>query len=396
MVKRIGITAAWTGALLVATGGGCGGNRYVPPPPAEVTVAHPIERELTTYDEFSGHTVPVAVVEIRARVRGTLQSFHFQPGTEVHQGDLLFVIEPDVYEARVRQYEAELARAMAQLQAAEEQLSIAQAMFQRNAGSKTDLVQKTQSRDEAKAAVDQARANLAAAKIDLAYTHIYAPISGRIDRNFVDVGNLVGAADATLLASIVNYDPIYGYFDVSERDLLRFPELLGRSENSSDQGWERPHAYLGLVTENGFPHEGTIDYTSNRVDPSTGTIEVRALFPNPDHLLLPGLFVRIRIPASHGRKILVPDDAVGTDQGGHYVLVVDANNVVQQRRVRTGSEDDSLRIIEDGLTPGDWVIITGLQRARPGGVVKPIQATIAMPTPTAAIPTPTAQPTASR
>ncbi len=378
LAERAGVVA-----LAIACAVGCGGNRYVPPPPPEVTVAHPVERDLTTYDEFSGHTVAVAVVEIRARVRGTLQSYHFQPGTEVHEGDLLFVIEPDVYDARVKQTEADVTRASAQLQAAEEQLAITQAMFQRNAGSKTDLVQKTQVRDEAKAAVDQARANLSAAKIDLAYTHIYAPISGRIDRNYVDVGNLVGAGDATLLASIVNYDPIYAYFDVSERDLLRYPELLGRSENSNDDQWDRPHAYLGLVTENGFPHEGTIDYTSNRVDPSTGTIEVRALFPNPEHLLLPGLFVRIRIPASYGRKILVPEDAVGTDQGGHYVLVVEDNNIVQQRRVQTGGVEEGLRIIEGGLAPTDSVIIIGLQRARAGTAVKPIEGQISAPTPPA-------------
>lgn len=382
MVRRILALVVCGPVLLAGLGAGCGGNRYVPPPPPEVTVAHPIERELTTYDEFSGHTVAVAVVEIRARVRGTLQTYHFQPGTEVHQGDLLFVIEPDIYQARVQQTEAELARTLAQLQAAEEQLAIAQSIFQRNAGSKTDLVQKTQARDEAKAAVEQARANLAAAKIDLAYTHIYAPISGRIDRNYVDVGNLVGSSEATLLASIVNYDPIYAYFDVSERDLLRYPELLGRSERGEQDGWERPHAYLGLVTENGFPHEGTVDYTSNRVDPSTGTIEVRALFPNADHTLLPGLFVRIRLPASYGRKLLLPEDAVGTDQGGHYVLVVDANNVAQQRRVRTGSLDESLRIIEDGVSATDWVIVTGLQRARPGSAVKPLQATVAAAKPT--------------
>jgi RND family efflux transporter MFP subunit len=366
----------WVGAIAVAVLlAGCGGNRYVPPPPAEVTVAHPVERDVTTYEEFSGHTVSVAAVEIRARVQGTLQSFHFQPGSEVREGDLLFVIEPDLYEARVAQFAADLARTEAQEQAAEEQLTIAQTIFQRNAGSKTDLVQKTQARDEAKAAVAQAQANLAAAKLDLSYTHIYAPISGRIDRNYVDVGNLVGAGQPTLLASIVRDEPIYAYFDVSERDLLTYPDLLGRAG-------ARPLAYLGLVTEHGFPHEGTIDYTSNRIDPSTGTIEVRAIFANPDSTLLPGMFVRVRVPAVEGRRLLVPDDALGADQTGPFVLVVDEQNTVQHRRVHAGPLVDGLRIIESGLQLSDWVIVNGLQRARPGTMVKPIQTTIgAGPTP---------------
>jgi len=352
----------------------CGGNRYVPPPPAEVTVAHPIERDVTIYSEFSGHTVALKAVDVRARVQGYLQSFHFQPGSDVKEGDLLFVIEPNLYEAREQQFEADLARAEAQEEAANQQLAIAESIFQKNAGSKTDLVQKTQARDEARAAVAQARANVAAAKLDLSYTHIYAPISGRIDRNYVDVGNLVGAGQPTLLASIVSYEPIYAYFDVSERDLLHYPELLGRHEGDAAPA-ERPIAYLGLVTEDGFPHAGTIDYSSNRVDPSTGTIEVRAVFPNPDHRLVPGLFVRVRVPASRGHALLVPDDALAVDQSGHYVLVVDDKNVVQHQRVKTGALVDGMRVIEDGLAANVRVIVNGLQRARPGSEVKPVEVT---------------------
>jgi len=354
--------------------GACGGNRYVPPPPTEVTVAHPVERDVTTYSEFSGHTVAVKAVDIRARVQGYLQSFHFQPGSDVKEGDLLFVVEPDLYAARVQQFEADLARAEAQAEAANQQLAIAESIFQKHAGSKTDLVQKTQARDEARAAVAQARANLAAAKLDLSYTHIYAPISGRIDRNYVDVGNLVGAGQATVLASIVSYDPIYAYFDVSERDLLHYPELLGRHGGGTGEG-ERPVVDLGLVTEDGFPHQGTIDYSSNRVDPSTGTIEVRAVFANTDHLLVPGLFVRVRVPASRGRALLVPNDAVAVDQSGHYVLVVDDKNVVQHQRIKTGALVDGMRVIDDGLSASTRVVVNGLQRARPGSEVKPLEVT---------------------
>ena len=183
-------------------------TEYAPPPPPEVTVALPVQQEVTTYNEVTGRTASIEAVEVRARVQGFLQSMHFTPGTEVKQGDPLFVIEPSLYQARVDQAAADLQSAQAQSEAASEQLEIAQAIFERNAGSKTDLVQKTQARDQARAAVAQAKANLEAAKLDLSYTHIYAPNSGRIDRNYVDVGNLVGAGEATLLASIVRQDPI--------------------------------------------------------------------------------------------------------------------------------------------------------------------------------------------
>ena len=360
---------ATLGAVLMA----CDGNTYVPPPPPEVTVAQPQEREVTTYNEFSGHTTSVEAVDIRARVQGFLKSMHFSPGTEVNKGDLLFVIEPDLYRARVEQAEADLQGAKAQAQAAEEQLAITRTIFERQAGSRTDLVQKLQARDSARARVAQAKATLEAAKLDLSYTHIYAPISGRIDRNFVDVGNLVGSGEATLLASIVRHDPIYAYFDASERELLVYRDLNRRGETAAAAG-ERNRAYMGLVNEEGFPHEGMVDYSSNRVDPSTGTIEIRAVFPNPDRVIVPGLFVRVRLPFTRGRAVLVPDDAVALDQGGRYVLVVGDKDVVEYRRVEVGQLVDGMRIVQKGVATGDWIVVNGLQRARPGSTVKPTRA----------------------
>ena len=350
----------------------CGRNQYAPPPAEQVTVAHPVERDVTTYSEFAGHTASIEAVDVRARVQGFLQTMSFAPGADVEQGDLLFVIEPTLYEARVQRAEADLESARAQLAAAEEQLEITSAIYRGNAGSKTELVQKTQTRDQARASVSQATANLDAAKLDLSYTHIYAPISGRIDRNYVDVGNLVGSGEATLLTSIVRHDPIYAYFEVSERELLVYRELRRRGQTVAAEG-ERNKAYLGLVTDRGFPHEGEVDYASNRVDPSTGTMELRAVFPNPDRVIVPGLFVRVRLPFTRGPAVLVADEAISVDQGGRYVLVVDGNNVAQLRRVTIGAMADGMRVIQNGIGPQDWVVVNGLQRARPGAAVKPVQ-----------------------
>jgi membrane fusion protein (multidrug efflux system) len=218
--------------------------------------------------------------------------------------------------------------------------------------------------------VARARADLTAAKLDLSYTRIYAPISGRIDRNRVDAGNLVGSGEASVLAKIVCEQPIYAYFDVSERDLLEYSELLRRGSAPGPDG-DQIQVGLGLINEAGYPHEGTLDYSSNRVDPSTGTIELRAVFPNTDGTIIPGLFVRLRVPFSHGEALLVPDEAVLADQGGRYVLVVDDSDVVQLTRVQPGAVVDGMRVIESGLTPAARVVVNGLQRARPGSTVKP-------------------------
>ncbi len=376
-------------AVAVAILPGCGKNVYEPPPPAEVTVAQPIEQEVTTYSEFTGHTAAIEAVDVRARVQGFLQSFHFTPGADVKQGDLLFIIEPELYEAQAQQAAADLTAAQARSVAAEEQLRITRSIFEKQAGSKTDLVQKQQARDEAVAAVEQAKARLAAAKLNLSYTHIYAPIPGRIDRNLVDPGNLVGAGEATLLANIVRNVPIYAYFDASERELLRYLDMQRRGETAAPAG-ERNKAYLGLATEDGFPHVGEVDYRDNRVDPTTGTIELRAVFPNEDRLLIPGLFARVRLPLSREKALLVPDVAVGTDQGGRYLLVVDEKNVVQYRQVKLGSLVGEMRVVNEGVQPGDWVIVNGLQHARPGSTVKPVRdaSPPAAPTVDATSPTP--------
>ena len=372
------------------------GNRYQPPPPPEVTVTRPVAQEVTTYNEFSGHTVAVEAVDVRARVQGYLKSINFAPGSAVKKGDLLFVIEPDLYQAKVDQAQADIQGKEAQYKAAEAQLEITQAIFQRSAGSRTDLVQKTQARDLAKAQLEIAKATLEQAKLDLSYTHIFAPIDGRIDRNLVDVGNLVGAGQPTLLASLVRDDPIYAYFTASERQLLEFRELQ-RQKRTVVAAGQYNVAYLGLATETGFPHAGNVDYVSNRVDPDTGTIEVRAIFPNPDHVIYAGLFGRVRLPFTREQALLVPEVGVSADQGGPYVLVVDDKNTVQHRRVTTGSTVDGLMVIQTGISASDWVVVNGLQRARPGSVVQASRVETKAPEPpalpTAAPTTPPDQPT---
>lgn len=380
------LAARWTAAALLVVGWwmvGCGrGNRYAPPPLPEVTVSRPVAQEVTTYLEFSGHTVAVEAVEIRARVEGYLQSVNFTPDSEVKKGDLLFVIEPELYQARVDQAQADLQGKEAQARASAAQLEIADAIFKRSAGSRTDMVQKTQARDLATAQTAVARANLEAAKINLSYTRIYAPIDGRIDRNFVDAGNLVGGnGQATLLATIVRHDPIYAYFTASERELLQYLEMQRQNRTVAPAG-QRNAAYLGLVTDTGFPRQGVVDYAANKIDPQTGTIEIRAVFPNPDRWVIPGLFVRVRLPFTRENALLVPSEAVSADQGGTYLLVVDAKDTVQYRRARLGSTiEGGLQVVQEGIGPEDWVVVNGLQRARPGSVVKPMREPIQAPTP---------------
>jgi RND family efflux transporter MFP subunit len=366
MVRRA-LAAFVAAAALVAVA--CNrGNEYAPPPPPEVTVDHPVERDVTIHGEFTGHTVAVATLDIRARVQGYLESVNFAPGARVKQGDLLFVIEPALFQAQVDQAKALLAAKEADYHAAQEQLDITQTIFQKSAGSRTDMVAKTQARDLAKAELENARASLAAAALNLSYTHIYAPFDGVIDRNLVDVGNLVGSGGATLLATIVRYDPIYAYFQMSESELLQYRQGQGKGAGDDE-------ARLGFATDTDFPYTGRVDYIGNRVDPETGTIELRATFPNPDRAILPGLFARVRVPMSHERAVLVPDAAIQSDQGGQYVLVVDDKNLAQYRRVQVGPTiEGGLRVVDAGVGPADTIVVNGLQRARPGVEVKPIQA----------------------
>ena len=361
-------------ATLLAVG--CaGGEQAAPAPPApEVTVAQPEIRDVVNYLEFTGTTTAIFEVDIRARVPGTLEQITFEPSSSVEEGELLFVIEQEPYraavaasEAGILQWEAELARAEADL----ERLELA---VRTNAVSEQEV-------DGARAAVKTAEANLLAAQagleqslIDLGYTEVRSPIVGLVSRNLVDAGNIVGSGENTLLTTVMTIDPIYAYFNVSEAIVL---QLLAERDATvvADTRQDTP-VFLGLANDVGWPHEGIIDYIDNTVDPNTGTIQTRGLFPNPEILPFPGLFARIRVPGPPiDDAVLVREDAIGTDLGGKFVLVVGDDNVVELRHVELGAlQEDGMRVVASGMDASERYIVNGLQRARPGLPVTPTTA----------------------
>jgi RND family efflux transporter MFP subunit len=359
-------------AFLMAPATGCDQkNTYVPPPPPVVTVEKPRQQDVTHYAEFTGTTVAVETVELRARVEGYLESMHFLAGAYVNQGDLLFVIDPKPFRARLDEATSDLAIRQAELELAETTLKRKEGALKDRAISEVETIESRAQRNKAAAAVAAAKATVETARLYLSYTNIYAPISGRIGRNLVDVGNLVGADESTLLATIVKDDPIYTYFNVSERDLMNYHQLKHNGDRGEGNNDIIP-VYLGLSNQRGYPFKGHVDYVDNRVDAATGTIQVRGVFPNPDHVLLPGLFARVRVPVEIREKaLLVPDSALGADQRGRFVLVVNAQNTVDYQTVETGPLFQGMRVIRSGISKEDRIIVKGVQRARPGIVVTP-------------------------
>jgi membrane fusion protein, multidrug efflux system len=359
------------GALLFVLGlslAGC--NRQPPqqaPPPPPVTIAKPIQKEVVEWDEFTGRTDAVQMVDIRPRVSGYIDNLTFKAGDLINQGDLLFVIDP-------RPYQAIYDQAVAQMRQAEANRQLNDANFQRasrlranNVTSKEEYDTSLAQKNQADAALVSSQAQVSAAKLNLDFTQIKAPISGRISREQVTVGNLV-QTDNTLLTNITSVDPIYAYFNVDERSVERYQELhKGRVDVE-----QSVPVYLKLENETGFPHQGIIDFTNNQFDSGTGTLQVRGVFPNKDGLLIPGAFVTVRVAGTAPYQgILITDRAVVSDQGRKFVLVVDANNVAQPRPVDLGPVFEGLRIVRKGLQGDENVIINGIVNARPGSKVTP-------------------------
>ena len=363
------LLALITCSLLLFTGCKEKKNTYVPPPPAGVTVSKPLVKTVTTYAEFTGTTEAKESVEIRPRVEGYLKKILFTPSSYVKEGDLLFVIDPRPYEAKLKEAQAELLVRRAELELAKTTLTRKENAYKDRAVSEVDVIEARAKKEQADAQVESAKASVETAQLNLNYTHITAPINGRIDRSLVDKGNLVGAGTPTLLATIVNDDPMYAYFTVSERALLYYQEHSKAKEFSLDT---RQKAFLGLSNQADYPYKGNIDYVDNRLQATSGTMQVRAVFNNENHWLLPGLFARISVPLGQEENaLLVPDQALGVDQQGEYVLVVTKDNKVEYRSVTTGILDNGMRVIADGLEPDDRVIVKGLQKARPGAEVTP-------------------------
>lgn len=417
----------WVGAA-VASVAGCGQpNVYQEPPPPEVVVSKPVRQAITSYIEYTGTAQASEKVELRARVRGFLQERRFKDGDAVKAGQLLFVIDETSFrvrleQARAMQDEAEAALrkteqsrsrevAQSQLDLDLSQLDLARIeegrtrnLLSRNAGSREDLdrAEASRRRNEAQVEADRAnleqtradyevnilsaRARLAAARsdvrnaeIDLGYCRVVAPFDGRIDQRQFDVGNYVGEGQSIVLATVVKTDPIYAYITPSEGDLLRVQEMARRT-NAGDYRSGVIPMELGLGNEDGYPHRGQLDYVDPSVDTGTGTVRTRGLFANADNRIIPGLFIRVRMPfEQNNQALLVPDRALGSDQSGPYLLVVGKDDKVERRTVRPGTEQGSNRVVAGEIGPDDRVVVDGLLRARPGLKVVPKPAGAAAP-----------------
>ena len=338
------------------------------PLPPKVTLAKPVVQDVVDYADFTGTTRSTDSVDIRARVQGFLQEANFTEGAIVEKGDLLFVIEPEPFQSRLAEAEANLAKTEAKLKLAEANLKRAEQLVVSKAISREEYQTKIAQRDSAAAQILADKATIEQAKIDLGYTEIRSPTHGKVGLRLVDPGNLVGAGENTLLTTVVSRDPMYVYFDIGELVVLEY--LKWKRENKKQDGGAK--ILLGLANEEGYPHEGRLDFIDNRVDPETGTALIRGVFDNKKGFLYPGLFVRVRFPGETQKDaVLVSEEAIGTDLGGKYVLVVGKDNIVDQRHVELGTLVDGMRVIRKGLGPDEEYIIKGIQRARPGLPVRP-------------------------
>ena len=369
------------GMLFALALAGCDGkaqSQAAAPPPPPVTVAQPVKRTVTDWDEFTGRFEAIQEVQVRARVGGFVNSVEFKDGAIVRAGDLLYIIDPRPFEAVVLQAEGQRADARAKGELAKRDLARGLTLVQASAVSEQVVDQRRQALQAARAAETQAEGALKAAQLNVEFTHVVAPITGRVSRHLVTPGNLVQGSDggATLLTSIVSLDPIYIYFDVDEATYLKNNKLWFEGKRPSSRDTANP-VQVTLTGETKPSHEGKMDFLDNRLDVSTGTLRSRAIIPNHDLSILPGQFGRVRlIGSSPYEALLLPDTAIATDQSRKIVFVVKDDDTVEARAVELGPLDEGLRVVRTGLKPEDRVIIDGIQRARVGAKVAPKKAEI--------------------
>ncbi len=367
--------AAASVVLLFATSvvGLVGCNKQAPPPESPhppVTTARAIQKEIIEWDYYTGRTDAVENVNITPRVSGYINNITFKAGDIVNKGDLLFVIDPRPYQATLDQAKAQQREAEANQQLQDANFARQDRLRQTGVIAKEDFDTALSNKSQAVARVLAAEAAVESAQLNLTFTQVTSPIRGMIGRELVTVGNLV-QADTTLLTNIVSIDPIYAYLNVDERSVLKYQQQVRQGRMADARSGGVP-IYLQLATDTGFPHEGSIDFINNQFNSSTGTLQVRGLFPNADGVLIPGAFVRIRVAGSPlHHALLVSDRAVGTDQGQKYVLVLGKDNVVVVKPVELGPEAEGLRVVRSGITADDEVIINGIVNARPGSKVSP-------------------------
>lgn len=372
LFAALGATVGLAGLAGLA---GCRSEATTAPPAQlpKVSVAAALERDVTEWDEFTGRLEAVESVEIRPRVTGYIESVNFAEGSVVRKGDLLFVIDPRPYRAELAKAEAELQRAIARAELAATDESRSHTLLNIRAVSREEYDQRVNATRESRANVDAARAAVEAARLNLEFTRVTSPIAGRVSRAIVTAGNLVtgGSNAATLLTTVVSIDPIYVTFEGDEQVYLKYTELARRGDRPSSRDVANP-VLMALANEQGFPHKGAMTFVDNQIDPRTGTIRARAEFDNKEGYLTPGLFARVKLLGHNAFKaVLVDDRAIGTDQNQKFVLVIDADNKVAYRSVKIGRLTDGLRIVQQGLSPGELVVVNGLQRVQPGAVVAP-------------------------
>jgi len=358
------------GIVFLGIFSGCKKEAPPQPPAPEVTVAQPLQENVRRYHDLTGNTEAVEMVDVRARVEGFLEEVHFEDGTDVKEGDVLFTIEQDVFIADVEQAKAVLESTIAESHRAQADLDRVNLAVKTGAVSEQEVDLKRAERDIAVASVDKAKALLKQAELQLSYTTVTSPVTGRVSRRYVDKGNLVGSGEKTLLTRVVRFNPIYVYSNISETLLSQILKKAGKTDQ--DRREVNAKLFVGLADEEGYAHEGVLNFIDNRLDETTGTAQIRGTVPNENRLLYPGMFVRLRIPAlEETTALLVYEKAIGTDLGGKFILVVGQDNVVERRYVKLGQLYENMRVVEDGLNANERYIYKGIQRARPGLPVTP-------------------------